>query len=450
MHPLPFYDDPIEWLSRFDRTEFPVLLDAGGHERGRYDIIAACPTESLLLYSDRLEHHTRNGLEVSPPVQFFETLKQMRRPVDHETELPFVSGLIGFIGYDIAHVVESIERRDNKPDPDLPIACLRRYEWAIIQDRAQKCSYFTTTDTNLSAELEKRDSKCIADHDISSSIWNSDTTRSEYIEDLEKILEYIRAGDCYQVNYTQRFSTVCTADALSIYRRVRKSVSSPFSAFIPVDANRAVISVSPERFVTIVNGSIVTQPIKGTIARAEDDIIDRQRVEQLKHSIKDRAENVMIVDLMRNDLGRVSKVGSVKVDKLFEIETYKNVHHLVSTVSSQLDEAADMVDVLRATLPGGSITGAPKVRSMEVIEELERSRRSAYCGSVCYLSDHGRMDSSITIRTLVKDHDNLYIWGGGGIVADSDIELEQQESRAKIRAFIEALNGRISDELEDR
>jgi para-aminobenzoate synthetase component 1 len=446
---LPFYDDPIEWLSRFNTTEFPVLLDAGGHERGRYDIIAASPTESVLLYSDRLEHHSKNGLKIAPPEQFFDTIKRMRQPVDHGSELPFVSGLIGFIGYDIAHVVESIEQRDNKPSPDLPVACLRRYEWAIIQDREQKCSYFTTTDVNLSGELEKRTANRRNDDPISSSIWHSDTSRSEYITDLERILEYIRAGDCYQVNYTQRFSTVCSADALSIYRRVRASVSSPFSAFIPIDAHRAVISVSPERFVTITNGSIVTQPIKGTIARSEDDVVDRQRIERLQHSIKDRAENVMIVDLMRNDLGRVSKVGSVKVDKLFEVETYKNVHHLVSTVSSQLDDAADMVDVLRATLPGGSITGAPKIRSMEVIEELERTRRSAYCGSVCYLSDHGRMDSSITIRTLVKDHDNLYIWGGGGIVADSDIELEQQESRAKIRAFIEALNGRIADELED-
>lgn len=450
MHLLPFYDDPIEWLSRFETAEFPVLLDAGGHERGRYDIIAACPTESVYLYSDRLEHHTKKGLGIAPPEQFFETLRRMRRPVDDELELPFVSGLIGFIGYDIAHVVEAIERRDNKPSPDLPVACLRRYEWAIIQDRAQKCSYFTTTDANLSAELEKRVAKRCDDDPISASIWSSDTSRSEYAQDLEKILEYIRAGDCYQVNYTQRFSTVCTSDALSIYKRVRKSVSSPFSAFIPVDEQRAVISVSPERFVTISNGSIVTQPIKGTIARSDNEVVDGHRVEQLKHSIKDRAENVMIVDLMRNDLGRVSEIGSVKVDKLFEIETYKNVHHLVSTVSSQLDDTADMVDVLRATLPGGSITGAPKVRAMEVIEELERSRRSAYCGSICYLSDHGRMDSSITIRTLVKDHDDLYIWGGGGIVADSDIELEQQESRAKIRAFIEALNGRIADELEDR
>lgn len=446
---LPFYDDPIEWLSRFDTTEFPVLLDAGGHERGRYDIIAACPTESVLLYSDRLEHHSKNGLNIAPPEQFFETIKHMRQPFDRTSELPFISGLIGFIGYDIAHVVEAIERRDDKPAPDLPVACLRRYEWAIIQDREQKCSYFTTTDVNLSGELEKRTANRRDDDPISASIWHSDTSRSEYIEDLEKILEYIRAGDCYQVNYTQRFSTICSADALSIYRSVRKSVSSPFSAFIPVDADRAVISVSPERFVTITNGSIVTQPIKGTMARSEDDVVDGQRIERLRNSIKDRAENVMIVDLMRNDLGRVSKVGSVKVDKLFEIETYKNVHHLVSTVSSKLDDAADMVDVLRATLPGGSITGAPKVRSMEVIEELERTRRSAYCGSVCYLSDHGRMDSSITIRTLVKDHDDLFIWGGGGIVADSDIELEQQESRAKIRAFIEALNGRIADELED-
>ena len=201
----------------------------------------------------------------------------------------------------------------------------------------------------------------------------------------------------------------------------------------------AILSVSPERFLQVKDKKIETKPIKGTRPRSDDQSIDRQTAIELSLAEKDQAENLMIVDLLRNDVGRVAKHGSVKVPKLFEIESFPAVHHLVSTITAELDDNYAPIDLLRVSFPGGSITGAPKIRAMEIIEELEPHRRSAYCGSIGYISRHGRMDTSITIRTLVAEKNQLFVWAGGGLVSDSECLNEYQETLDKLSRILPVL-----------
>lgn len=206
------------------------------------------------------------------------------------------------------------------------------------------------------------------------------------------------------------------------------------------DEEQAVLSFSPERFLQVKNKKVLTHPIKGTRARFKDKAKDDNALRELKTSCKDKAENLMIVDLLRNDFGKVCRTGSIRVDALFEPQSFANVHHLVSSVSGELEPSNNAFDLLNACFPGGSITGAPKLRAMEIIAEVENMPRSVYCGCIAWVSSNGNMDSNIAIRTLVRDHDQIYCWGGGGIVSDSEPQLEYQESLDKISMFMDALS----------
>ena len=253
--------------------------------------------------------------------------------------------------------------------------------------------------------------------------------------------EYIRAGDIFQANLSQRLEAPLRESPWSLYRRLRRINPAPFAAFFEFD-DAAVVSASPERFLRAgVGGDVEARPIKGTRPRGVGPEHDAALGRALTESEKDRAENLMIVDLLRNDLSRVCRPGSVRVPELFALEHYSTVHHLVSTVVGQLADGSDAVDLLCASFPGGSITGAPKVRAMEIIAELEPSRRGVYCGSIGYLSVTGALDTSIVIRTYVALGDRVYFSVGGGIVSDSDPEDEYRETMHKAKALIEALGG---------
>ncbi len=258
----------------------------------------------------------------------------------------------------------------------------------------------------------------------------------KYREALTRIQEYIRAGDCYQVNFAQRFSADYSGDPFVAYLALREALPSPFSGFMQLGTG-AVLSLSPERFIQVRGTQVETKPIKGTIKRGTTDAEDIANAQWLQNSQKNRAENVMIVDLLRNDLSK--HCTDVRVPALCELQTFANVHHLVSTVTGQLNEGATAIDVLRDAFPGGSITGAPKIRAMEIIEELEPSRRSLYCGSLGYISADSQMDTSIAIRTLVCDGNKIHCWGGGGIVADSETDQEYRESIAKVQVLMQTL-----------
>ena len=256
---------------------------------------------------------------------------------------------------------------------------------------------------------------------------------------MSRVREYIYAGDIFQANLSQRFEAPLTQDPWAFYRALREMNPAPFGAFFDVPG-APVLSTSPERFLHVsASGQVETRPIKGTRARGFGPEHDAALGQALTESAKDRAENLMIVDLMRNDLSRVCAPGSVRASELFALERYATVHHLVSTVVGQLEPGYDAFDLLRAAFPGGSITGAPKLRAMEIIAELEPSRRGVYCGSLGYWSTTGEMDTSIAIRTAVVRDGRIYFSAGGGIVADSDPEQEYRETLDKVRATIDAL-----------
>ncbi|MDF5303005.1 aminodeoxychorismate synthase component I, partial [Vibrio parahaemolyticus] len=255
---------------------------------------------------------------------------------------------------------------------------------------------------------------------------------------FDKVQEYLLSGDCYQINLAQRFNAPYQGSEWQAYLKLESANQAPFSAFIRMPES-SILSISPERFLELKDRVIETKPIKGTRPRSEDPKQDNANAHDLQTAEKDQAENLMIVDLLRNDIGRVASPGSVHVPKLFDIESFPAVHHLVSTIRANLDEQYSPADLLRACFPGGSITGAPKVRAMQIIEELEPHRRSAYCGSIGYISRHGRMDTSITIRTIVAENHKLYAWAGGGVVADSDCASEYQETLDKLSKILPAL-----------
>jgi para-aminobenzoate synthetase component 1 len=270
----------------------------------------------------------------------------------------------------------------------------------------------------------------------------SNFTKSSYEEAVRRALDYIRAGDIYQVNLSQRFQAPYAGDPFDLYLALRTLSPSPFAAFLRFP-EFAVLSSSPERFLRYdtANRGIETRPIKGTRPRGRDAESDRALAEELAASAKDRAENLMIVDLERNDLGRVAEIGSVNVPGMFELETFANVHHLTSTVRARLQAGSDIVDLLRAMFPGGSISGAPKIRAMEIIDELEPAARGVYTGAIGYIGFDGSSDLNIAIRTMVVKGGLASFHVGGGIVADSDPTCEYEETLHKGSAMARALVG---------
>ena len=268
----------------------------------------------------------------------------------------------------------------------------------------------------------------------------SNFTKNEFENAVRKVQDYIRKGDIYQANLTQRFKGKTTLSSYELYRDLRRFSPAPFGAFLNFEHSH-ILSNSPERFIKCVDKKIETRPIKGTRPRGKNREEDLRLQEELRNSEKDRAELLMIVDLERNDIGRISKIGSVKVPELFVIEPYANVNHLVATVVGELEDNKDCIDVIKATFPGGSITGAPKIRSMEIIDELEPTQRNVYTGSIGYIGFNGDMDLNIAIRTIIKQDENIYFQVGGGMTWDSNPEDEYQETLDKAQSIMKALRG---------
>jgi len=269
--------------------------------------------------------------------------------------------------------------------------------------------------------------------------FRADMQRHQYRLAFDRLMRWIRDGDCYQANLAQRFHARYEGNPLTAYLRLRQRSHSPFSAYLCPEPGQSILSLSPERFLRVRGRQVLTQPIKGTRRRGNTPEEDRELADSLRCSAKDRAENLMIVDLLRNDLGSRCETGSVKVTALFELQSYSAVHHLVSSVTARLRPEDHALALLGSCFPGGSITGAPKIRAMQIIDALEPDHRSVYCGSVVWAGFDGNLDSSIAIRTLACDSRHVYCWGGGGIVSDSDGEQEHQESIDKISMLISTL-----------
>lgn len=435
---LEYVDDPAHLFAGLAHLPYAIFFDSGRpyDQRERYSIIAASPRTLISIDQE----------DFSDP---FALVKKYLQPYqslscpDEIKSLPFKCGAMGYFGYDLAHRYHGVSRK-TRADIHLPIAVIGIYEWSVIIDHQGKKTWLVMIkkDRTLIDLIQKILLKNLsADETFKiTAEFSANFSFDHYAQAFEKIQWHIRQGDCYQVNLCQRFSANYTGSLWQAYRQLRRINPAPFAIYMKLaHSQQAILSLSPERFLQVKQRQVETKPIKGTIARHSVAAEDQKNIQQLKSSEKDLAENLMIVDLLRNDLGKCCQPGSIRVPALAQIETFPQVHHLVSTITGKLKPSMHAIDLLRACFPGGSITGAPKKRAMEIIESLEPHQRSIYCGSMGYISYDGDMDCNIAIRTLIADNHRLHCYAGGGIVADSQLMAEYQESITKISNLITTL-----------
>lgn len=446
---LPYFEDSAVLFAPWAEERYAVFLDSGfpQSQLGRFDIIAAAPYLTLVTTGKTTEISSAGGVTYSEEDPFHLVKQALGEISPAFPALPFNGGAIGYFGYDLGRRLEKLPElaRDEENIPDLVIGL---YDWALIVDHQERKSYLVSAGRDP-ATAKRWPHLIHAFSQIQTIGWprtpfvveekaRSNLSHGDYVQAFKRVQHYIREGDCYQVNLAQRFAAPCHGSSWMAYETLRHINPAPFSAYLNYPQVQ-ILSSSPERFLKCHGQQVETKPIKGTRPRSvipEEDMYSRQA---LRESLKDRAENLMIVDLLRNDIGKSCVPGSVNVPKLFDVESFTTVHHLVSTVRGQLAPEDHALDLLRDCFPGGSITGAPKIRAMEIIEELEPNRRGVYCGSIVYIGFNGNMDSNITIRTIVHSDHRLRFWAGGGIVADSDAESEYQECFHKAAAMLTLL-----------
>jgi para-aminobenzoate synthetase component 1 len=451
--------DPWDVARQLAHLPYLLFLDSADRhpERGRYSYVAAAPASVYRVDRDPLPGHPAAD-EPSGPDDFLGLLASLvrERPVRPLPDLPpFQGGYAGVVSYTYGRRLERIP----EPRADefrLPHAILGRYRWAVSFDHQQDRAWLVG---DAPAEVRRRFRSpvvgsaeraagplpvTVADptqaHPLNGFPGvTSNFTRDGYVAAVRRAIEYIHAGDIFQVNLSQRLLAPLIEHPLDLYGRLRKTSPAPFGCYFDA-GDFQIASASPERFLQVSpDGWVSTKPIKGTRPRGQTPAADADLLRDLTTSPKDRAENVMIVDLLRNDLGRVCEYGSVTVPKVCEVESYRDVHHLVSEVRGKLRAGQTPFDLLRAAFPGGSVTGAPKVRAMEVIAELEPTARGPYCGSVGFVGFDGAMDTNILIRTFTAGRGWVQFPVGGGIVADSDPDREYEETLHKAAGLLRAL-----------
>lgn len=442
---VPYFDDVAPVFSAFTNLPWSIFLDSGRplSDFGRYEIFSAYPKKTFVTHGKLTTITSGGNQQVVPDDPFDLLTSELSGNFIQTDEFPFVGGALGFFSYDLGRRIESIPN-SALDDVGIPEMAVGIYHWAYIADHVEKRAVVVgdlsepRVRLNWQDIIEKVSSQGNSEQHNRSykavTKIQSNMTAEQYQEKFSSVKSYIGSGDCYQVNLAQRFKVNVEGDAWSGYQKLRKINPSPFSAYINIPECK-ILSVSPERFLQVNNDVVETKPIKGTRPRSDDINLDQKLQKELEKSTKDRAENVMIVDLLRNDLSKCCEINSVKVTKLFDVESYPTVHHLVSTIEGRLPSNTSPVELLRECFPGGSITGAPKIRAMEIIEELEPHRRGLYCGSVGYISFNRKMDTNIAIRTVIQKEDQAYFYAGGGLVWDSNVDEEYQETFDKAAAM---------------
>ena len=439
-----YYGDTRDIFAIIKDLEWSVFL-CSNHDKfqdERYDILSANPIEKIISHGQITYVEDKDGINEfkSDPIDIVRAT--MKKYPSEVSDLPFTGGAIGYLSYDLGNYYEGIGIKDS--NIDVPLMAFGIYDWAVIIDHHKKNTTLVYRNKDSSIDkikscLEKKMFDKNKENSFSiNSVCKSNITHEEYKEKFSKIQSYIKGGDCYQINFSQRFSMEYSGDTWDIYNKITPSYSSPYSAYINMPFIK-IMSFSPERFLSYDGNIVETKPIKGTRPVSDDKNINKQLMKELSESYKERAENLMIVDLLRNDLGKNCEYGSVKVKELFSIETFANVHHLVSTIQGKIASDNDIYKLIRDCFPGGSITGAPKIRAMQIINELELDNRNVYCGSIGYISFSGTTDLNIAIRTVMATKDKLYFWGGGGIVYDSEVESEYKETCDKIKPLLNLL-----------
>ncbi|MDH3560000.1 MAG: aminodeoxychorismate synthase component I [Gammaproteobacteria bacterium] len=458
---VPYCADSAQLFEAIADRPWAMFLDSGRPyvQQGRYDILVADPMLTLTTRGPLTEIRSRNNVELSKQDPFALVRQYLEPTEPQHTDLPFCGGALGYFAYDLGRRIEQLPSSAENAE-QIPEMAVGVYDWALVVDHEQQRSWLVgqgrddRTRQRWQELLEcyrnpplprRRRPFEVLDTPVSSM------TYEDYTRAFHRIKHYIREGDCYQVNLAQRFHVNVDGSLWQAYKSLRKMNPAPFGCYLNTPYAQ-ILSSSPERFLRIRGGEVETKPVKGTRPRSTDADEDRSLAEELRLSTKDRAENVMIVDLLRNDLSKTCAFGTVRVRKLFDVESFATVHHLVSTITGRLDSASDALECLRGCFPGGSITGAPKLRAMEIIEELEPYQRGIYCGSVGYVGFDGAMDSNIAIRTLVHSGGRLRFWAGGGIISDSELDAEYQETFDKVDAILKLLKHLEIDHVggEDR
>ncbi len=442
---LNYSRDATTLFERVADEPWSMFIDSGypAIDTGRYDIIVARPqiTIETSQFETRVTNMASGEITVTEEDPFSVVQQYLGDKQSNLSGLPFYGGAVGYFSYDLGRHVERLPETALN-DISLPDMAIGIYDWAVIVDHhlrrcwlAGYCRFDNTSDNWHELEQLFKQPHVVRDreYEITSGI-NANMNKQQYDAAFERIKHYIREGDCYQVNLAQRFEVGFSGDSWQAYKDLRTLNPAPYASYIKLPTG-SVLSSSPERFLRVRDQQVETKPIKGTVRRSVFAYEDKALAVSLLESEKDRAENLMIVDLLRNDISKTCDPGSVVVPKLFALETYASVHHLVSTITGHLAEDKHVLQLLRGCFPGGSITGAPKLRSMEIIEELEPHRRSIYCGSIGYIGFDGNMDSNICIRTLIQDGDRFCFYAGGGIVWDSDADKEYQECFDKVAAL---------------
>lgn len=463
---IPYRPDSSLYFSQLEDLPFRCWLDSGRPDcqYSRYDIITALPVTRILTtqhHSEIIEYHyslsDTPGYRESPaeisgkdPFQLLaDAINKLSKTKANSLPyyLPFCGGALGYFAYDLGRRYHGL---DQHPKADSVFADMNIgiYHWALVQDHHLQRAWLASLPEchpdileYVAVRIDRNSTKALTNPKktpLRVSSLHSTTDKADYLQKLNTIKDYLLAGDCYQVNLSQCFQGDYTGFPGSAYQQLRKAMASPFSACLNL-GNQHILSLSPERFLQVRGRQVVTQPIKGTIRRHANKNADAKLAGKLQNSPKDRAENLMIVDLLRNDLGQHCVPGSIRVDQLFHLQSFPNVHHLVSRVSGVLKDGAHSTDLLRDCFPGGSITGAPKKRAMEIIDELESARRGVYCGSIGYINNNWDMDTNIAIRTVSFDGKTLYCHGGSGIVADSEPGEEYRETVDKVKKILETL-----------
>ncbi len=462
--------DVARWIEPATVTPYfldlaaPVLLDSSRSDGrlGRYSYFSAAP--AMLLESTAgtlILKGGSAGAHPLPDADPWSAIARLLAPYRHvpcRGIPPFQGGALGYVGYEVGRAVGRLGPRRPRSGPVLPDLHLGFYDWVLARDHAvgrswlivhvlaagggaaarQRLAWLQERLPAAPCALPPPEPVASGPHGPVQSTFS----RADYLDAVVRAKEYITAGDIYQVNLSQRLEmdSARTADPWHTYLRLRAGSPVPFGAYLGVDQETALLCGSPELFLHLdAQGHVETKPIKGTRPRGAGPAADHALAVDLQTSAKDRAENIMIVDLLRNDLGRVCRTGSVAVPLLWHVERYASVHQLVSTVTGRLRPEHDAVDLLRACFPGGSVTGCPKVRAMQIIDELEPSSRGPYCGTLGYIAYNGVMETNIVIRTVVMAHGRAYVQVGGAIVADSDPAAEYEETLVKARAALTAL-----------
>lgn len=453
---IPFQGEGVDILEALGGRSHGMLFENNDVHDRRWVAVVVDPRAILTVHNGRTSLTDLQGTsqEMEDPFDAIRTMLPTGPCHDSGNGPPGPGGLFGYLGYDIRCSVETVPD-DNPPDSLLPDAFLGVYD--IVVSKWEDEDHVTVLGHSRSGpapcDLRRRMDGIrdqvrgweipIREPGIpSQTVAVSNHRGSDYLDLVERIREYIRSGDVYQVNLTQRFLVPCSENDLAVYRRIRSQHPARHSALLCLDG-ASVLSFSPETFLKVEGDLVESRPIKGTIGRSADPHEDAVLAEKLRHSEKDRAELAMIVDLVRNDLARVCRAGTVAVHDHAHIESAPTVHHLVTSVTGQLQDGRDVGDLLRAVMPGGSITGAPKVRAMEIIDELENVRRGVYTGAIGFIGAGGRTELNVAIRTMVLEGGFARIHGGGGIVVDSVAECEYEESVVKVRGLLDALGAEI-------